>query len=177
MISDSVYFYYFLVHTPITVLMDATFVIPTEYQLPIQKQLSLFHIQQNKDFLAVEAPLWVSLFVIWELIFQLPFFIYAAINYKMAEQSTQREHGRCFCSMDSMQDSRVSSVLFTSTQRVASTVWQWVKQRTFSVCIPLRQSFHFTWCMISGSGLQTSCDLLNMIKKIYSFFIATYIWI
>lgn len=81
MISDSVYFYYFLVHLPITVFMDATFVIPTEYQLPIQKQLSLFHIQQNKHFLAVEAPLWVRLFVIWELVFQLPFFVYAAINY------------------------------------------------------------------------------------------------
>lgn len=81
MLSDSVYFYYFLVHTPITVLMDATFVIPTEYQLPIQRKLSLFHINQNKDFLAVESPLWMKIFVTWELIFQLPFFIYAAINY------------------------------------------------------------------------------------------------
>lgn len=81
MTIDSVYFYYFIIHTPITIFMDATFVIPDEYQNFIQKRLSLFHIEQNKDFLAIESPLWMKFFVVWELIFQLPFFIYAIINY------------------------------------------------------------------------------------------------
>lgn len=61
--------------------MDATFVIPIEYQIELQKILSKFHIDQNKDFLAIETPLWIKIFVIWELIFQLPFFIFGAIDY------------------------------------------------------------------------------------------------
>lgn len=61
--------------------MDATFVIPREYQISIQKQLSDFHIISNKDFLAIESPLWMKIFVAWELVFQLPFFIYAIIDY------------------------------------------------------------------------------------------------
>ncbi|KAG0668815.1 hypothetical protein C6P42_004728 [Pichia californica] len=81
MTIDSVYFYYFIIHTPITIFMDATFVIPYEYQNSIQKALGKFHIEKNKDFLAIETPLWIKFFVVWELIFQLPFFTIAIINY------------------------------------------------------------------------------------------------
>lgn len=78
---DAVYFYYFVIHTPITLLMDSTFVIPHEYQLSIQRKLSEFHIKQNQDFIAIEKPLWIQIFVVWELIFQLPFFIYGIMDY------------------------------------------------------------------------------------------------
>ncbi|CAI8495228.1 unnamed protein product [Pichia kudriavzevii] len=78
---DAVYFYYFVIHTPITLLMDSTFVIPHEYQLSIQSKLSEFHIKQNQDFIAIEKPLWIQIFVVWELIFQLPFFIYGIMDY------------------------------------------------------------------------------------------------
>ncbi|GMM45474.1 Ema19 protein [Pichia kluyveri] len=78
---DTVYFIYFLIHIPITLLMDATFVIPTKYQINIQKTLSEFHIEQNKDFLAIETPLWIQIFVLFELIFQVPIFFYAVYHY------------------------------------------------------------------------------------------------
>lgn len=81
MIADCIYFYYFLIHTPITIFMDATFAIPEKWQFPIQRQLNAFHHSQNNDFLAVNSPLWMRIFVIWELIFQLPFFVYAVIDY------------------------------------------------------------------------------------------------
>lgn len=81
MFIDKVYFYYFLIHIPITVLMDATFVIPKEYQISIQRTLSNFHIENNKDFLAIESPIWMKIFVAWELVFQLPFFFYVIYDY------------------------------------------------------------------------------------------------
>lgn len=81
MLSDKVYFYYFLIHTPITIFMDATIAIPFEYQISIQQKLSTFHITSNKDFLCAKPELWFQLFVIWELIFQLPFFVYGVYDY------------------------------------------------------------------------------------------------
>lgn len=78
---DYTYFVYFLIHTPITVLMDATFVIPTHLQLPLQRTLAEFHISTNKDYLAQAPPAWMQAFVAWELVFQLPFFLVAAYNF------------------------------------------------------------------------------------------------
>lgn len=92
MISDPVYFYYFLIHIPITVLMDATFVIPEHYQISLQRTLSAFHIEQNKDFLAIESPLWMKIFVVWELVFQLPFFMYAVLDYLKNGRNTYSAH-------------------------------------------------------------------------------------
>lgn len=81
MISDSLYFYYFLIHTPITILIDSTFAIPIQYQFKIQQNINQFHVSQNKDFLGQNSPLWMKTFVYWELLFQLPFFIYASYDY------------------------------------------------------------------------------------------------
>lgn len=61
--------------------MDSTFVIPIDYQLNLQKTVSNFHISTNKDYLAVAPPIWLQAFVVWELVFQLPFFIYAVYDY------------------------------------------------------------------------------------------------
>lgn len=78
---DTFYYYYFIIHIPITVFMDATICIPHEYQLNIQQILSTFHITQNKDFLCAEHELWLQIFVVWELLLQLPFFFYAIYDY------------------------------------------------------------------------------------------------
>lgn len=86
MLSDKVYFYYFLIHTPITILIDSTFAIPVEYQFEIQKKIHDFHVTSNKDFLGVNSPLWMKTFVVWELLFQLPFFIYASYDYLKNKQ-------------------------------------------------------------------------------------------
>lgn len=61
--------------------MDATFVIPREYQNSIQIFLSDFHVNSNKDFMAVNPSLWMKFFVIFELIFQLPLFFIAVFDY------------------------------------------------------------------------------------------------
>lgn len=78
---DSVYFYYFVVHAPITVLMDATFVIPRERQWAVQRALSDFHVTTNHDYLAASPPVWLQTFVWVELAYQLPLFLVAIVDY------------------------------------------------------------------------------------------------
>ncbi|ODV86100.1 hypothetical protein CANARDRAFT_7456 [[Candida] arabinofermentans NRRL YB-2248] len=80
-ITDNVYFYYFLIHIPITLLMDSNYAIPENYRLTIQQKLYEFHINKNKDFLGLNVELWMKSFVLFELIFQLPIFIYAIYDY------------------------------------------------------------------------------------------------
>ncbi|KAG7746081.1 hypothetical protein KL912_004642 [Ogataea haglerorum] len=61
--------------------MDATLAVPRAWQLDIQRQLSDFHVARNKDFLFAEPPLWLQFFVVFELIFQLPLFVAAVVDY------------------------------------------------------------------------------------------------
>lgn len=75
---DKFYFAYFLLHIPITLLIDSCLVIPREYRLDIQNQLADFHISTNKDFLLADPPLWLQIFGVFELFFQLPFFAVGA---------------------------------------------------------------------------------------------------
>lgn len=78
---DTVYFYYFLIHAPLTLLVDDTFIIPPKYQLDVQKQLYHYQVVENHDFLAAELPLWMQYFVWIEVLFQLPLFIVALMDY------------------------------------------------------------------------------------------------
>lgn len=77
---DWFYFWYFVIHVPITVLIDSCLIIPKDWQFPIQKTLVLFHIAANNDFLLDTLPLWLQVFGLVELVFQLPLFIYAAFK-------------------------------------------------------------------------------------------------
>ncbi|OWB73256.1 hypothetical protein B5S31_g2990 [[Candida] boidinii] len=79
---DKFYFAYFLLHIPITIVIDSTLVIPVSIQHEIQKNFLKFHIEQNKDFL-LQAPLekWLVMFGLIEMIFQLPFFIICVFNF------------------------------------------------------------------------------------------------
>ncbi|AOA61502.1 hypothetical protein PP7435_CHR1-2885 [Komagataella phaffii CBS 7435] len=73
------YFIYFLLHIPITVVIDATVVIPPWFQW--QEKLVEFHQQANGDFLLDSKPLWFRSFVYLELILQLPAFVVLVVDY------------------------------------------------------------------------------------------------
>ncbi|GMM34529.1 Ema19 protein [Saccharomycopsis crataegensis] len=80
---DTFYLLYFLIHIPITVLVDSALVIPPAYRLAIQTKVLNFHISENKDFILLLAPSWLKVAGFVELIFQLPVFfigIYALWN-------------------------------------------------------------------------------------------------
>ena len=82
---DTFYRLYFLIHIPITVLVDSALVIPPAYRLAIQTKVLNFHISENKDFILLLAPSWLKVAGFVELIFQLPVFfigIYALWNGK-----------------------------------------------------------------------------------------------
>ncbi|QBM87754.1 Protein of unknown function DUF2781 [Metschnikowia aff. pulcherrima] len=78
---DKFYFWYFVFHIPITVLIDSCLVVPRAYRHPVQAYLVDFHINLNKDFLLQDPPLWLQVFGAFELFFQLPVFFLAA--YKL----------------------------------------------------------------------------------------------
>ncbi len=78
---DAAYFIYFMIHVPLTLLIDDTFLIPPKYQLSIQKSLYRYQVTHNKDFLASELPIWMKYFVAVELIFQLPVFLACIGSY------------------------------------------------------------------------------------------------
>lgn len=83
---DTFNYWYYLIHIPITIIMDSTIVVPPKFNF--QTFLIQFHINQNKDFLMVLKPLWFQTFVWVELLFQLPFF-FAAL-YMISTQCPTR---------------------------------------------------------------------------------------
>lgn len=83
---DRFYFWYFIVHIPITVLIDSSLVIPSEYLPSISQKLLELHINTNKDFLIVLRPIWLQVFGAVELLFQLPLFVVGAyLLYKKSK--------------------------------------------------------------------------------------------
>ncbi|ODV79075.1 uncharacterized protein CANTADRAFT_6254 [Suhomyces tanzawaensis NRRL Y-17324] len=78
---DKFYFLYFLIHIPITVLIDSNIVVPREYQWEISTQILDFHVETNKDVLFMgPRPIWFQVFGAVELLFQLPLFVYCIIH-------------------------------------------------------------------------------------------------
>lgn len=75
---DTFYYWYFVIHIPITMIMDSTMVIPEQFQPKWQQALAQFHINTNKDFLLQEMPLWLQISGTFELLVQLPIFFIAA---------------------------------------------------------------------------------------------------
>ncbi|CAN3376732.1 hypothetical protein DIURU_001516 [Diutina rugosa] len=73
---DQVYWWYFLVHIPITIFMDSNLVVPREYQWSQSLKLLDFHIATNNDILLIDRPDWLQVFGAFELLFQLPLFFY-----------------------------------------------------------------------------------------------------
>ena len=68
---------FFTSHIPITFIIDGQVIFP--YTLPIFKQLRLWYTSTYKDTLMTEPyDLFLKSFVCCEVLFQVPFFIYAA---------------------------------------------------------------------------------------------------
>lgn len=86
---DQFYFWYLIIHIPITILIDSCIIVPEEYQLTISKFLLNFHLTTNKDFLLIELPIWFKVFGIFELLFQLPFFFIGSYFLGKGERSRQ----------------------------------------------------------------------------------------
>lgn len=85
---DKFYLGYFLIHIPITILIDSNIVVPIEYALELSKLILNFHISANHDFLLLEKPVWFQLFGLVELVFQLPLFFYCSYHlYKQQSKS------------------------------------------------------------------------------------------
>ena len=84
---DKFYIAYFLIHIPITLIIDSCIIIPEEQRFQFQKQFLEFHISSNKDFLLVSLPLWLKVFGLFELFVQLPFFAIGA--YMLMKQIKQ----------------------------------------------------------------------------------------
>lgn len=84
---DRVYWWYFVAHVPITVLIDSTIVIPKDYQLAVQKWILNFHLAANKDFLLEVLPLWLRVFGLFELVVQLPMFVIGAYKLQRHDPS------------------------------------------------------------------------------------------
>ncbi|GAV54834.1 hypothetical protein ZYGR_0AS01570 [Zygosaccharomyces rouxii] len=66
------FYYYFLLHIPITLLIDSAVVLPPKFHIAgwlLSKQ-----IEDNNDFLLWDRPLWLQAFVTLELAVQLPLF-------------------------------------------------------------------------------------------------------
>lgn len=84
---DKFYVAYFLIHIPVTLIIDSCIIIPDEQRFQFQRQFLEFHVSSNKDFLLISLPLWLKVFGLFELFIQLPFFV--AGSYMLVKQMTE----------------------------------------------------------------------------------------
>ncbi|KAK9478417.1 transmembrane protein 97 [Lipomyces japonicus] len=79
---DFFYFIYFVLHTFVSVLIDSAGVIPAESRPWFQQVVLKIQIEQNKDPLLRDVPSWLWVFLVVELLFQVPVFIVGAWSLK-----------------------------------------------------------------------------------------------
>ncbi|KAK9365012.1 transmembrane protein 6/97 [Lipomyces kononenkoae] len=72
---DAFYFVYFVLHIFITVAIDSAGVIAPDSRPAFQKALLRVQIEENKDPLMANVPVWLYTFIGVEVLFQLPVFI------------------------------------------------------------------------------------------------------
>lgn len=77
---DTFYAGYFVIHFFVTLLVDAAICLPPVLRFRIQDRLLELHLELNNDTLIAERPVWLQAFVWLELIFQAPFFVWAAFR-------------------------------------------------------------------------------------------------
>lgn len=87
---DRLYLVYFIVHIPITVLIDSCIVVPPQHQLALSLWILDFHVTTNKDILLIDSPVWFQAFGAVELVFQLPLFFYA--THHLWQRTPSRPH-------------------------------------------------------------------------------------
>lgn len=65
---------FFLTHIPATILMDSQAILPKSVVPTFAQALLKFHVETNHDPLMDSQPVWFKSFILFELLFQLPFF-------------------------------------------------------------------------------------------------------
>ena len=65
---------FFATHIPATILMDSQALLPPSVVPSFARALLRFHCEQNADPLMADPPVWFKSFILFELLFQLPFF-------------------------------------------------------------------------------------------------------
>ena len=61
-------------HIPATLMMDSQALLPPAVVPGFMRQLLDFHVRTNHDPLMADPPAWFKSFILFELLFQLPFF-------------------------------------------------------------------------------------------------------
>lgn len=79
-IRDRLYVGYFILHLFITLLIDSAIVLPENWVLRFQRQLLDLHVRLNSDLIVQTKPIWLQTFVWVEILFQTPFFVWAALD-------------------------------------------------------------------------------------------------
>ncbi|AMD20263.1 HDL481Cp [Eremothecium sinecaudum] len=77
--EQTFYYVFFILQIPIIVFIDSASVLPEKYHLA--PNVLNWYINYNNDFLLYENPIWFQWFVVVDLIFQLPFFIYITRSF------------------------------------------------------------------------------------------------
>uniref|UniRef100_A0A7S0SF29 EXPERA domain-containing protein n=1 Tax=Mantoniella antarctica TaxID=81844 RepID=A0A7S0SF29_9CHLO len=65
---------FFLTHIPATILMDSQAILPASMVPGFAKELLAFHIDRHHDPLMAQQPVWFKSLILFEILFQLPFF-------------------------------------------------------------------------------------------------------
>ncbi|CAK9442296.1 uncharacterized protein LODBEIA_P60390 [Lodderomyces beijingensis] len=78
---DALVFGYYLTHIPVTLVIDASVIIPKQYHSQLTSFLVQFHTSQNKDIVLLYPQIWFKTFILVEVVFQLPLFVYFCYKY------------------------------------------------------------------------------------------------
>ena len=65
---------FFATHIPATILMDSQALLPPSIVPSLARELLDFHVRANHDPLMEHQPVWFKSLILFELLFQLPFF-------------------------------------------------------------------------------------------------------
>ncbi|EDV23745.1 Transmembrane protein 97 [Trichoplax sp. H2] len=76
-----VFQFYFITHIPITILLDSQAIFPDSYYPKSVTGVMQFHINEFKDPLMADPPIWLQTFIVIECLLQLPFFFFASYAF------------------------------------------------------------------------------------------------
>ena len=84
---DIFFLIYFITHIPITLVIDAQALIPSHYYRQSLVDLKYVHIHTFGDELMNTPPLWFKTGIALELLFQVPYFVYATYCFVVCNES------------------------------------------------------------------------------------------
>ncbi|CCH60762.1 hypothetical protein TBLA_0D02590 [Henningerozyma blattae CBS 6284] len=77
--EQTIYWWYFLIHIPISIFIDTSIITEGRTLHPIFKKAINWHTVENNDYLVGERPKWLQFFVWTEMFYQLPLFFIAVL--------------------------------------------------------------------------------------------------